>query len=156
MRNIIFLIAALSSGQVFSVEKMTEVVSDVIEAPGMSANQIGDRALQCLQSASGNVADKVEPLRDGETVYAIVVTGVSRALIVDRVRSRLAVIGKDGRFKVAHTDIERFVEPTGSWRPVEKYLGSGYEPVKKGLEKRAALLAECVVRKPETPGGDNW
>lgn len=149
--------AILAIGHAGAAEQLDQVVTDVIEAPGMTAAQIGDRGLQCLKASSGNVADRVDPARDGDNAYAIVITSLKRMTVTDQVRSRMTVISKDGRFKVAHTDIERYIDfGAGTWKPVQKYMGSGFEAVKGALQDRASAVAACIATPAPTPGGDNW
>lgn len=148
----IFLIAL--AGTTHAVEALTEVIGEPVIAEGVTAPALAGRGMQCLQAASGNVADKVTPLHDGDTVYAIVSTKFSKMLVQFTARSRMSIQAKDGKFRIIHSDIEQFLEITNSWRPIYMYAGAGGKQAKAALEARSAAVAECILKKPEPAGGD--
>lgn len=147
-----FLIAL--AGTTHAMEALTEVVGEPVIAEGMAASALTERGMQCLQAASGNVADKVTPLRDGDTVYAIVSTKFSKMMVQFTARSRMNIQTKDGKFRIIHSDIEQFLEMTNSWRPIYMYAGAGGKQAKAALEARSSAVAECMLKKPEPAGGD--
>lgn len=152
------IVVAISAQSAISAETLTEVISDVVVAEGMTAADIGDRAMQCIKSSSGNVADKVDPARDGDTAYAIVLTAFKTALGSKSTgRSRISVYAKDGRFKVGHSDIQLLRELTNDWGPIYMYAGAGGKQAKAALEARSAGVAACITKKQDAaPGGDGW
>lgn len=147
-------IALLSITQAHAQKTLDEVIGEPVTVEGMTAAQIGDRAMQCLQSASANAADKVVPLRDGDSTYAIVVTGFSKMLVEFMARSRMTVQAKDGRFRIVHSQIEQFVEFTHGWGPIYMHAGGGAKQAKAALDARSAAVADCITKKVEQPGGD--
>lgn len=139
-----------------AAETLDEVVGDPVIAEGISAAELADRGAQCLQASSGNVADKVTPLRDGNTAYAIVLTGYRKMLVDFTVRSRMTIQAKDGRFRISHSDIEQYQEMLHQWGPIYMYAGAGGKQARAALEARSTAAAECMLRKTTPPGGDNW
>ena len=140
-----------------AIDYLTEVTSDVYQAPGMSTAQIVDRALQCIRSASGNSADNVQPAVDGDTAYAVVQTEYTYGIFTrGQARSRLAVIARDQRFRVAHTDIEGDQRNpfTGKPMQIHKTPGGGAKQAEAAMVARSDAVAACVVKKPEVAGGD--
>lgn len=139
-----------------ATEYLTEVVSDVQQAEGMSADQIVQRGLQCIKSTGGNSATYVDPAIDGTTAYAIVKTAYTSMMIENIIRSRLSVIAKDGRFKVTHSDIESYNEIARGYIQIQKRWGTGWEKTQSALQERSSLVADCIVKKQENPvvGGD--
>ncbi len=128
----------------------------------MTAVQIADRGMQCIKSSSGNAADKVDVSRDGDTAYAIVITRYRTGLgAPGTARSRQSVIAKDGRFKIAHSDVEqfrevKFTELDADWGPIHGNMGGGLKQAKAALEARSAEVMACIVKPPEAAGSDNW
>lgn len=140
-----------------AVEYLTGVVSDVHQAEGMSATQIAERGLQCIKSTGGNSAEYVDPAIDGTTAYAIVRTSYSSMMVNTILRSRLSVVARDGRFKVAHTDIERYYDPARTYLTIQKGWGTGWEKAQAVLQDRATEVAACVINKPSQPvAGGDW
>lgn len=153
---VMLLIAFFASNADAAAKTLDEVASDVYVAEGKAAAEIAGRAEQCLKSASGNVADKVDPIRDGDSVFAIVITGFSHMLLESKVRSRMTVFAKEGRFKVVHTDIEQPDELRGGMMPVYMHAGGGAKQATAALTKRSAAVADCITKPSVAPGGDNW
>ena len=151
------VIAMALSTSAHAVEYLTEVTSDVHEAPGMSPAQIVDRALQCLRATSGNNADNVLPAIDGDTAYAVVITGYRLAFMVpDHVTSRITVVAKKGRFKVMHTNIEHDnINPfTGKRLGVHTQPGGGAKAIETALAERSEAVAACIIKPSEVAAGD--
>lgn len=142
------------SSNTHAAETLNEVVGEPVTAEGMTAAALVDRGVECLQAASGNVADKVTPLRDGDTAYAIVITGYKAMMTARTVRSRMSIQAKDGRFRVVHSDVDWFRELTNDWGPVYMYAGAGGKQAKAALEARSTAVTECMLKKPEAAGGD--
>lgn len=140
-----------------ATEYLTEIVSDVHSAPGMTTAQIVDRGLQCIRSTGGNAADYVTPAIDGDVAYAVVDTEYQLAFMVQSsARSRLSVIARDERFRVTHTDIEHNERNpfTGKRMPIHKNPGGGAKPAEAAMAARSEAVAACIVKPPEVAGGD--
>lgn len=148
-------VAALAlSANAHAVEYLTEVVSDVHQADGMTAAQITERGLQCIKSSSGNAAEYVNPTIDGGTAYAIVRGSHSTMPLITTVtRSRLSVVAKDGRFKVAHTDIEILDHKYGNHMVVKQW-GTGWQKTEAALAQWSAEVASCIIKQPDVSAGD--
>lgn len=149
-----FIALLLPFAQANAAKTLDEVVGEPVTIDGMSAAQIADRAMQCLQAASSNVADKVTPLRDGDTAYAIVITGFVKMMVAGNARSRMSVQAKDGRFRIVHSDIELFRELSNDWGPVYTSFGAGAKQVDEALRARSAAVVACITKTVEQPGGD--
>lgn len=149
-----FIALLLPFAQANAAKTLDEVVGEPVTIEGMSAAQIADRAMQCLQAASSNVADKVTSLRDGDTAYAIVMTGASKMMVQFIVRSRMSVQAKDGRFRIVHSNVEQFREMTNDWGPIYTYAGAGAKQAQSALEARSSAVAGCITKTVEQPGGD--
>lgn len=153
----ILVVCLLVASPAFAAENLKEVISDPVEAPGMTAVQIADRAMQCIKSASDNVADKVDPARDGDTAYAIVYTGYKTGLgAKSMARGRLSVVAKDGRFKVISSEIEQPNTFAGGWMPIYGHAGGGAKQARIALQARAQGVADCITKPAPVPGGDDW
>lgn len=153
------LVLLLAASPAFAFEDLNEVISEVIEAPSMTAPQIADRGAQCLKSAAGNAAEVVDPARDGDTAYAVVRIEYSSMMMTSLVRNRVSVIGKDGRFKVTSTDIE--YKPIGGphtydYGPLAKIVGTGWKKAEAEIRAYHAAVAACITKPASAPGGDNW
>lgn len=74
-------------------------------------------------------------------------------------RNRVSVIGKDGRFKIASTDIE-YKPASGpysyDYAPMAKVMGTGWKKVEAEIRAYHAAVAACIAKPPATPGGDDW
>jgi hypothetical protein len=137
-----------------AVEYLTEVTSEAHQAEGMTVQQIVDRGAQCIKSTSGNASEYVNPTVDGDTVYAIVRGSHTTMPLIEVVtRSRLSVVAREGRFKVAQTDIEILDSKYGNHRVVKQW-GTGWQKTEAALAEWSAEVASCIVKKPEVAGGD--
>lgn len=155
----IVAVLLLAASPAFALENLTEVISDVIEAPGMTAAQIADRGAECLKSAAGNAAEVVDPARDGDTAYAVVRIEYSLMIVKNMVRNRVSVIGKEGRFKIASTDIEYRMDSDNhnyKYNPLPKIVGSGWKKAETELRAYHAAVASCITQPKAAPGGDDW
>lgn len=153
-RTILAAAAAVVVCQAHGADALTEVIGEPVTVDGATAADLADRGIVCLQAASGNVADKVTPLRDGDTAYAVVVTGFTKMMTNFTARSRMSIQAKDGRFRIVHSDIEQYLELTNAWGPIYTYAGAGGKQAKAALEARSAAAAECMTKKATAPGGD--
>lgn len=155
MRRYLLALAMLAASTAASaVEYLTEVTSDVYQAPGMSTAQIVDRGLQCIKSSSRNASEHVDPAVDGDVAYGIVRIEYSHRLVQNIVRVRASVAAREGRFKVAHTDIERYNELARGYIGVHTGFGGGSDKVREVLADHSARIAECIVKPPEVASGD--
>jgi hypothetical protein len=137
-----------------AVEYLTEVTSEVHQAEGLAVQQIVERGAECIKSTSGNASEYVNPTLDGDTVYAIVRgSHTTMPLISVVTRSRLSVVAREGRFKVAHTDIEILDAKYGNHRVVKQW-GTGWQKTEAALSAWSAEVAACIIKKPEVAGGD--
>ena len=150
----ISLMGGLSSSPASAAEYLTEVVSDAHQAEGMTAQQIVERGAQCIKSTSGNASEYVTTTIDGDTAYGIVRgTHTTMPLIQVVTRSRLSVVAREGRFKVAHTDIEILDTKYGNHKVVKQW-GTGWQKTEAALSAWSAEVAACILKKPEVAGGD--
>lgn len=136
-----------------AADYLAEIVSDVHQAEGMTADQIVRRGLQCIKSASHNASESVEPAVDGNVAYGIVRIEYSHRLVQNIIRARASVVAKEGRFKVSHTDIERYNELAHGYIGVHTGFGGGSDKVREVLVDHAARIVECIVKPPEVAGG---
>jgi hypothetical protein len=140
-----------------AVEYLTEVTSDVHQAEGLTVQQIVERGAQCIKSTSGNAADNVLPAVDGDSAYAVVQTEYTYGILTrGQARSRLAVLARDQRFRVTHTDIEGDQRNpfTGKPMQIHKTPGGGAKQAEAAMVARSEALAACIVKTPEVAGGD--
>lgn len=137
-----------------AADYLTEIISDVHQVPGMTTEQIVARGLQCIKSSSHNASESVEPAVDGDVAYGIVRLEYSHRLVQNIIRVRASVAAKEGRFKVAHTDIERYNELARGYIGVHTGFGSGSDKVREVLVDHAARIADCIVKAREVAAGD--
>lgn len=156
MRLLVLAVAMATSSITYASETLSEVISEVYQAEGMTKDQINNKALQCIKSSAGNAAGAVEPAIDGDSAYAIVRTGYTKAMVSFTVRSRITVLAKDGRFKITHTDIDQFSDLANSYVPVYKSWGTGWQKAEESLKGWFPTISACLLKKPEPKENDNW
>ncbi len=155
-KNILAAALALAATHAHAVDYLTEVTSDVQQAPGMNVDQILNRALQCLQSTSGNRANVVDAAIDGDTAYAVIDTDYKFLFKVSAVRSRISVYARDQRFKIVHTDIDNgTVNPlTQNPMRVTRQAGSPANNIETALAERSTTVSSCITKPQETAASD--
>lgn len=148
----------LLAGNVGAAEMLTEMSSDVVQADGMTAEQVSTRAGECLKSINGEYADRVSVAVDGPRTYATVYTvyGSSDDKPADSaVRMRLSVLAKDGRFKVEADNITQYFGEMRFWSPIKKNSWSKNQQA--DIQRRIDAMAACVSpRKGEDPATAGW
>lgn len=137
-----------------AADYLTEIISDVHQAPGMSVEQLVDRGLQCIKSSSHNAAEYITPAVDGDTAYGIVRFEYSHLMVPDLIRARVSVVAREGRFRVAHTSIERYSEFTRGYIRVHTGFGGKSDKVRQVLAEHADKIAACITNPPDVAGGD--
>lgn len=155
-RAISAAILAMSAQVAVASDYLTEVVSDVHPAEGMSANHILERGLQCIKSTGGNGATYIDPAIDGDTAYSVVKLAFTRAMIEDMIRYRVSVVAKDGRFKVASTDIERYSDFTHGYLGIAKVWGTGWQKVEEVVKDHSAKVASCITKTQDPIAAGDW
>jgi hypothetical protein len=151
----ILLVAAVIAPHAVAVEMLTQVSSDAIQAEGMTAAEIAERGAACIKYTAGNKTNSVEPAIDGTTAYAAAETETRFGAVETTYRSRLAVVARDGRYKVEHTNIEwNMKENPGRWYPVKKSLGTGWKRAEAAMTERSAAVAACIANKPAGAAAD--
>lgn len=146
------LIAAAPAAH--AIDYLDEIVSEVHQAPGMSIEQIVERGLQCIKSTGGNAAEYIEATRDDNIAYAIVRhRHATSALSETTTRSRLSVVARDERFRVAHTDIEVISAQYGNFR-LQKTWGTSWKKNEAALAAWSEKVADCILNPPDIAGGD--
>jgi len=146
MRKELLIIAAMALPSVsLAVDKLTTINGDVKEAPGMSAEDITARALECLRSTAGNHADGVEPATSLNTAYAVIHTEYTSAMLAKLVRARFTVAAKDQRFKIKVSDIESYNDMANGYITLQKMWGTGWKKSQAALEQRSAVISDCIL-----------
>lgn len=156
------LALALCSSQAIAAEYLNEVESEVHQMDGVTAQAILEKAKTCASSFASNdqVRDiLVEAGTDSSTLTSISRLQYTDALVGRELRSSMAVLAKDGRFKVRHTKIEfHNVGPHAigpEWIPVGKWWGAGGKKAEQMLVQRSAEIANCI-KQPADPAKDSW
>lgn len=126
---------------------LTSVRSEPIEAAGTAA-EIAARAETCIaqQLGSGAVGGDLIVSRDvaGGVIVARNAVDYMDGMMNWRLRSRLTLEARDGRFRIEHTSIERFNDQAGGWAPVGKWWGSGWGKAEQALKDVSQGVAACV------------
>ena len=81
-------------------------------------------------------------------------------ILKKNVKSRVAILARDQRFKIRHTKIEHLQESSGymknsGYTKVGKWWGSGHKDVTKQLNIVSAELADCI-QNPKSEQDDDW
>lgn len=148
MKKSLLIIAAMALPSVsLAVDKLTTIDGKVQEAPGMSAEDITARALECLRSTAGNHADGVDPATSLNTAYAVTHTEYTSAMLAKLVRARFTVAAKDQRFKIKVSDIESYNDMANGYIAIQKMWGTGWKKAAAALEQRSATVSECITKK---------
>jgi hypothetical protein len=149
MRSIAPVLLAVSLGSpAMAAEYLTSVTSEVFQTEG-THDEIARRAQSCiaqkLHAANGPVILSSDP-------EAGIVTARNEFEYGNlprwKLRSTLTLEAKDGRFRMVHTNIERFNDGAlggPGWYGVGKWWGSGSKRVEKELTDTAAAVAKCVM-----------
>lgn len=158
----IILMAAIASSPAMAAEYLTEVESEVYPLEGVQAAAILEKAKTCAATFVTNDQSLnmlVDAGSDSGTMTALTKIDYSEALLQRTLRSSMAVMAKDGRFKIKHTKIEFLNDGPyaigGDWIPVGKWWGAGGKKAEQMLIQRSADMAACI-RKKSDPANDAW
>lgn len=134
-------------------EYLARIDSEVFQTTGSQA-EIAARARTCIAQtlAPGVQGGQLVLSDDGATIVANNVMTYSAALIQWTVRSRIVFEAREGRFRIAHTNIERFVQGYGGWQGILKQRGSGWKAAETAFQTTSTALASCVQNAP----ADDW
>jgi len=61
-------------------------------------------------------------------------------------RSKVAIETRDGRFRITHTNIERFNDQGRGWGGVGKWTGSGWQGAENALNRVSRELSRCMTQ----------
>lgn len=158
------MILYLALGALVSPEYLTSVISEPMPATG-SVPEITSRAETCI----GRILNAGDP--GGELIVSSDPVGgavVARnwieyrdGLMPWKIRSRVTVEAREGRFRISHSSIERFNDqPAGlfvtgasPWVPIGKWWGSGWQKAEDALKAKSAELATCIQ---QAPAAESW
>lgn len=135
----------LLAGSAGAAELLDEVATEAIPAEGKTAQELAARGLDCIRSAAGNDANRVDPALDGDTAYAVVTLPVVAMMTANNYRMRLQVIARDGRYKIAATGIESYFAEMSAWYPVKKITGTGWKKGEAAIKARVDAVAACMA-----------
>lgn len=137
-------------------EYLTEVVSEPTPTVGAAA-EIASRGEACIaRLLSAGSEGELIISRDvqGGTLVARNVTDYRDGLVIWKIRSRVTFEAREGRFRISHSQIERFNDQSfGSnvlgaspWQPVGKWRGSGWQKAHDALAGQSQALSNCITQ----------
>jgi hypothetical protein len=140
-------LTAVAAAPAAAAEYLTELQSEVYQAPGQSQAALAAVAKTCMaQQLAAGVAGGQTII--SETPDAIV--GRNNVSYADgfmqwQLRSTVSFEVREGRFRISHSRIERFIDANRGWAPVGKWAGSGAKKAETVLQGVSASLAQCAV-----------
>lgn len=144
---------------------LTEVVGPVHQAEGTPA-ELATRAQACITQivatppAGGSIILSSDPATG--MVVAANALEYRDGLVPWQLRSRLTFEGRDGRFRLRHTAIERHNDQSfgaqalgaSPWGPVGKWWGSGWQKAEQALVSVSTRVADCIAAPAAS--SDDW
>jgi hypothetical protein len=110
------IVAIFSATAAYATEYLTEVDSEVFTTTG-TQSEITERAATCIAQTvkPGNVSTPLIISKDAAAGVIVANNGFSysQSLMNWQIRTTLTFEAKDGRFRVRHTNIERFIDGWG-------------------------------------------
>lgn len=146
-------------------EYLTEVVGPVHQAEGTPA-ELAVRAQACLTQTLTTPPDGGSIILSSDPGTGVVVAANALeyrdGLLPWKLRSRITFEGRDGRFRLRHTAIERHNDQSfganvlgaSPWGPVGKWRGSGWQKAEQALADVSTRVATCVASQATT--ADEW
>lgn len=145
-------------------EYLTEVVSPVYEAAG-TPPALARRAEACLSQQLGQTSGGPVILSSDPEAGVVVASNALEyrdGMVPWRLRSRVTFEGRDGRFRITHTTIERLNDQAPGaqylgatpWGPIGKWWGSGWQKAQQALVAVSDQVAACVTAPSSAT--DDW
>lgn len=126
---------------------LTEVTSDVYQTTG-TPREIATRANACiaqhLASGTTNAQLVVSSDLDGGVIVARSAISYPDGLMQWQIRSTFTFEAREGRFRIAQTNLERF---NRVWGPIGKRTGSGWK-AQDAFTASASSVTQCVISGP--------
>lgn len=150
MRVFVFASLLAAAAPAAAADYLTEIPGQVFTTPGDAA-AIAARARTCAaqQLAAGAAGGQVIVADDGRTLVANNALSYDAGLVRWPLRSRVTIEARDGRFRVAHAQIQRFNDQGGGWDLVGRWPGSGAGAAAAALQHVTADLAACIAAPPK-------
>lgn len=137
-------------------EYLTSVISQVYQAQG-TQKEIAQRASICIAQnlAPGTIDAQLVISQDLDNGIIVARNATTHGSFpVFKIRSRLTLEARDGRFRIDQTGLERFNEMNGNgWGPIGKWWGSQWKSAETAFDLSAASVAQCVMSAPKR---DDW
>ena len=119
-----------------------------------------DTRSQDLSTKASGTSVLVDVDIEGGKVIANSRRAFTAKMLKKNVKSRVAILARDQRFKIRHTKIEHLQESSGymknsGYTKVGKWWGSGHKDVTKQLNIVSAELADCI-QNPKSEQDDDW
>ena len=140
-----------------AAEYLTEVASDVYQTTG-TPREIATRANICIsQHLAPGTTDSALIISndlDGGIIVARSALKYPDGLMNWQVRSTFTFEAREGRFRIAQTNLERFNDMVGGWGRIGKWSGSGWKRAEAAFAASAAAVAQCIISAPTSK--DDW
>jgi hypothetical protein len=145
-------LGALGATPALAAEYLTEVTSEVYQADG-TPREIAQRANTCISQhlAPGTTDMQLIVSSDLENGVIVARNAVEYrdGLVQWQIRSTLTFEAREGRFRIAQRNLERF---NRSWGPIGKWSGSSWKKAEQAFLGPANAVAQCVM----SPKTENW
>lgn len=150
----LFAVAALAVP-----DYLTEVVSEPVATTGTPA-EITARAQACAARTLNSGAAGGQVILSSDPASGLVVAANALeyrdGMVPWRIRSRLTIEAREGRFRIRHDAIERHndqafgaqVLGASPWAPVGKWWGSGWQKAETALKGVSDQIAACMQAPP--------
>jgi hypothetical protein len=155
----LFIVGSLAVGlttPALAAEYLTEVTSEVYQISG-TPREIATRANTCISQhlAPGTTDSQliINSDLEGGVIVARNALRYPDGLMQWQVRSTFTFEARDGRFRIAQTNLERLNDRAGGWGPIGKWTGSGWRRAEQAFSSSASVVARCVMQQP---AADDW
>ena len=143
------LVLCCNSAQAAKVEYLERLDSQVYEASGTPA-EIASRGKLCMSQvlSAGSVGGELIISEAPDTIVARNALEYSSGLgglVKWQMRTRVVFEARDGRFRVSHTNIERYDDYGKRWTGLGLWKGSGHEDAESALQSQSAEIAKCAM-----------
>lgn len=148
-------LAMLAGTPAIAAEYLTELTSDVYQAPG-TAQEIAQRAMTCISRnlAPGRVDAQLIVSSDLPNGVIVARNALRYGnMPVWEIRSTFTFEARDGRFRIRQSNLERFNDMAGGWGPIGKWTGSGASKAEAAFASSALTVAQCAMSNSKQ---DKW
>lgn len=154
----------LAAALIVAPDYLTEVVGEPTSTTG-TVSEVTLRAQACASRSLNSGSDGGQVILSSDPAAGVVVAAnwleYRDGMVPWKLRSRVTIEVREGRFRVRHDSIERHNDQSfgaqvlgaSPWSPVGKWWGSGWQKAETALKAVSDRLSSCIQ---SAPTGDDW